>query len=332
MRRKLLFVSTMTLMIMTTSLLVTPALAQGLLDKECPSCHGTGKVSCDNCDGTSDIACTNCDGAGSSICTNCDSTGNIVCTNCDGTAAVTCDKCDGSGTITTVVDCPTCYGTGEIEPSIVLKDMNGWKTLVGFDWTARVEGTFHNEEDTGTYGKTTSKVTTLTETYYHTSSRTYFPPHEDVTITIDTPEIEFLEDWMYTIYISSVDDITCPDCDGSGAKSVIATCPDCNGVRTVDCPECDGTGNIDCPNCDGTGNIGCLDCDGMGNIDCPNCNGIGTVTCPLCNGSGYVNDPTKLWIVSVFAIIVIVVIGASAYVLVRRKKPTPEMNPETRTE
>lgn len=267
--------------------LVTPVLAQGLFDKECPECHGTGKINCDHCDGG----------------------GHIICTNCDGTGIVTCDKCDGSGTITTVVDCSTCYGTGEIEPSIVLKDMNGWETLVGLDWVARVRGTFHNEEDQGTYGKATSKVTTLTDTYYHTSPRTYFAPHEDAEITIDTPEIDFLEDWMYTIYISSVDDITCPDCDGSGAKSVITTCPDCNGIGTVDCPDCYGTGRV----------------------DCPDCNGAGTVTCPLCNGSGYVSDPTRLSMVAGFVIVAIVIVGASAFAITRRKKPTEEVKTEIKT-
>jgi len=287
MKRKLLFVSAMTLTILTASLLVTPALAQGLLDKECPECDGTGKITCDHCDGG----------------------GDIVCTNCDHTGTITCDECDGSGTITTIVDCSTCLGTGEKYPSIVKKSMNGWGTLVGFDWTARVEGTFHNEEDIGTYGKATSEVTTLTETYYHTSPRTHFPPHEDVEITIDTPEIDFGEDWMYTIYISSVDDITCPDCDGSGAKSVVTTCPDCDGIGTLDCPNCDGTGTL----------------------DCPNCNGAGKVTCPLCDGLGYVHDPTRLWIIAVIVIAVIVIVGASAFAITRRKKPTPEAKTEIKT-
>ena len=144
-------------------------------------------------------------------------------------------------------------------------------------------------------------MTTLTNTYYHTSPRTYFPSHEDVKITIDTPEIDFLEDWTYTIYISSVDDITCPDCDGSGAKSVITTCPDCYGTGTVDCPDCDGTGEV----------------------DCPDCNGVGTELCLLCNGSGYVSDPTKLLTIVGIVIVVIVIVGVSAFALTRRKKPTP---------
>ena len=203
MKRKLLFVSAMTLTILATSLLVAPALAQGLFDKECPECHGTGKVTCDNC--------------------------------------------DGSGTITTTVQCLTCQGTGEVEPTVTRKSMNGWGTLVGLDWVARVEGVFHNEEDVGTYGVARSEVHTVTTTYYHTSPRTHFPSHQDVTITIDTPEVEFLEDWTYTIYLYSVDDITCPECNGVGGVSTITNCADCYGTGEVICPRCNGSGYVSDP-------------------------------------------------------------------------------------
>ena len=145
----------------------------------------------------------------------------------------TCPTCNGSGQITTTQTCTTCQGTGSVEPDITKKSMNGYGTLVGLDWVARVEGVFHNEEDVGTYGVARSEVHTVTTTYYHTSARTYLPPHQDVTITIDTPEITFGEDWTYTIYLYSVDSITCPDCGGTGAKSVLSTCPTCNGSGYV---------------------------------------------------------------------------------------------------
>jgi hypothetical protein len=126
--------------------------------------------------------------------------------------------------------------------------MNGYGTLVGLDWVARVEGVFHNEEDVGTYGVARSEVRTVTTTYYHTSPRTYFPPHQDAKITIDTPEIAFGEDWTYTIYLYSVDEITCPDCAGTGGKSVLVTCNMCNGAGTVTtsatCTVCNGTGYV----------------------------------------------------------------------------------------
>lgn len=62
-------------------------------------------------------------------------------------------------------------------------------------------------------------------------------------------------------------------------------------------------------------------------ITCPKCNGTGTITitCPVCNGSGYVRDPVKLWIVAGFVVMVILIIGACAFVLTKRKKPAPEV-------
>lgn len=166
------------------------------------------------------------------------------CPTCHGTRRVTCPNCQGSGKITTTQTCPTCHGSGYVKPRITLKSMNGWGTLVGLDWVARVEGVFHNEEDVGTYVVATSKVRTVTSTYYHNSERTYLPPHRDVTIRIDTPEITFGEDWTYTIYLSEVDDITCPNCHGTGAKSVLTDCPKCGGSGWITCPECGGSGYV----------------------------------------------------------------------------------------
>jgi len=169
------------------------------------------------------------------------------CPTCHGTEQVACTNCQGSGKITTTQTCQTCQGTGKVEPTITLKSMNGWGTLVGLDWVARVQGVFHNEESEGTYGVATSEVYTVTETYYHSSPRTYFPPHEDVTITIDTPEIGLLTDWTYTIYLSQVDKITCPDCHGTGAVSAISNCPECGGTGWVTCPTCGGSGYVTNP-------------------------------------------------------------------------------------
>jgi RecJ-like exonuclease len=166
------------------------------------------------------------------------------CPTCHGTRRVVCTNCQGSGKITTTQTCQTCQGSGVVEPDITRKSMNGYGTLVGLDWVARVEGVFHNEEDVGTYGVARSEVHTVTTTYYHTSARTYLPPHQDVTITIDTPEITFGEDWTYTIYLSQADDITCPDCHGTGAISVLSNCPECGGSGWVTCPTCDGSGHV----------------------------------------------------------------------------------------
>lgn len=169
---------------------------------------------------------------------------DMTCPECHGTGKVSCSTCQGTGKVTATVQCSTCQGTGQIQPTISLKSMNGWGALSGLDWVARVQGVFHNEEDKGTYGVATSEVHTVTTTYYHSSPRTYFTPHEDVTITIDTPEVGFLTDWTYTISLSSLDKITCPDCNGSGTKSTLTTCSVCNGLGKVTCSRCDGRGYV----------------------------------------------------------------------------------------
>jgi len=300
----------------------------------CPECDGSGEISATN-------TCTDCQGSGEestlTTCLNCYGSGEVsttsTCTTCYGSGEVsetdTCAICQGSGQTTVWETCDTCYGLGEVEPTITRKSMDGWVTLVGFDVVARVEGVFHNEEDEGTYGKATSRVDTVTNTYYHTSPRTYFPPHEDVTITIDTPEIDFLEDWVYTIYISSKDDITCPSCDGVGGESVIATCGECDGTGEVttilECSKCDGEGEVttlqECSGCDGSGEVATLQA-------CSECGGTGEITtiqaCPTCNGKGYITNQTAVNLAIVGVVVVIgSVVGITGYAISRRKKKQP---------
>lgn len=262
------------LVLLVSNLSTASVFAQGPFDKTCPECDGSGEISTTN------------------TCPTCHGSGEVSTTS-------TCSICQGSGQTLVWEECTTCYSSGEIAPTITRKSMNGWGALSGFDWVARVQGVFHNEEDEGTYGKATSKVNTVTETYYHTSPRTYFPPHEDVTITIDTPEIGLLTDWTYSIYISSKDDITCPSCDGSGGESVIATCSECGGSGEV------------------TTLQACIDCDGNGEI-------TSTQTCPTCNGRGYVTNQTAVNL-AIIGVVVIIgsVVGITAFALSRRKKQEP---------
>lgn len=271
---KRFIIATFILVLLVSNLSTASVFAQGPFDMPCPECHGSGEIST------------------TSTCTTCQGSGEI-------STISTCSICQGSGQTMVWEECTTCYGLGEIAPTITLKSMDGWGTLVGLDWTARVQGVFHNEEDEGTYGKATSQVHTVTTTYYHTSPRTYFPPHEDVTITIDTPEVDFLEDWTYTIYISSKDDITCSSCDGSGGQSVIATCSECGGsgeVTTLQaCSECNGNGEI-----------------------------TTTQTCPVCNGRGYVTNQTAVNLAIVGVVVIIgSVVGITVFALSRRKRQEP---------
>jgi len=267
MRKKFQLMIVLMLLLAITFSAFQPVFAQGPFDMTCPECHGTGKISCSTCQGTGQISSTS-----------------------------TCTICHGSGQTTVWQKCTSCDGSGKIAPTITLKSMDGWGTLVGLDWVARVQGVFHNEEDEGTYGIATSKVNTVTKTYYHSSQRTYFAAHEDTTITIDTPEIGFGEDWAYTIYISSKDDIECPSCDGSAGKSVVTTCSECNGSGKVTTTQ-----------------------------TCSICNGIGSLLCSRCNGRGYVTNQSavNLAIFGVAVVIIGSVLGVTVFALSRRKRQEP---------
>jgi len=207
----------------------------------------------------------------------------ITCTACQGTGKVTttgtCDVCKGTGKTTVVKTCSTCDGSGKAVPSVVVKSTNGYGTLSGLDWVARCEIVVQNEEDEGTYCVAESRVHTVSQDYYHQSSRTYLTPHTNVKITIDTPEIGALTDWTYSIYLESVDSITCEACQGSGGSSTIATCEKCGGTGTV-------TTTNTCTNCQGTGKVTTQE----------------SIICPTCNGSGSVTNWTIVSIVAVFAI------------------------------
>ena len=161
---------------------------------------------------------------------------NVMPALAQGPFDMPCPTCQGSGKITVTQTCQNCHGTGKVDPTVTLKSMSGWGGLSGLDWAAFVKGVFHNEEDVGVYGSATAKVTTLTATHYETSPRTFFPPHEDVPITLIIEEITFGEDWTYTIYLAEADDIDCPGCHGTGAVSVLSTCPKCGGSGYVTNP------------------------------------------------------------------------------------------------
>jgi len=105
---------------------------------------------------------------------------------------------------------------------------------------------FENKGDVGTNGIATAEVDAKTTTYTEVSGSTYFPPHETISITvtiggISEEDYRYLTSQMYPrgrMYLSEVDDITCPDCDGTGTTSGLVNCPDCDGTGYVPCPDC----------------------------------------------------------------------------------------------
>ena len=146
-----------------------------------------------------------------------------------------------------MAQCPTCQGTGEIvcpqcngyasavKPSISHLGSQSWAN----DGGVLVVGNFRNNEDVGVYGTLIAKIIhkisdTWNHTYTSSSSRTYFPPHETIQVSITIGGIEH-NDYIYfssityllgEIRVSEVDDITCPYCDGTG----FVICPECGGA------------------------------------------------------------------------------------------------------
>lgn len=232
------------LIVILITILVTPCIVQsasasGPFDQACTNCQGTGKVTTQ-----STQSCTACNGQGSTTTTG------------------TCTTCQGSGKVTTTVTCTTCGGDGKVQPDVTLKSKNGYGTLSGLDWVARVEATYQNEENTGTYGQVKTIVHTVSNDYTHYSARTYFAPHTDVKVTVDTKEIGALTDWTYSVSLT-VEDITCASCSGSGGKSSLTTCSNCNGygqiTKTTTCTNCQGTGQITLDS-----QVSCIACNGTG--------------------------------------------------------------------
>ncbi|MCW4044102.1 MAG: hypothetical protein NWE94_01120 [Candidatus Bathyarchaeota archaeon] len=170
------------------------------------------------------------------------------CPTCHGTGTIDCPRCNGTGKISSSESaeaCETCQGTGVVTPTISNKGTNAWVS----DEAAYIKGLFQNEEDIGVYGKAVAEVYASTRTYTNTSSRIYFPPHETIEIIVAIGEISY-SDYRYLsqqrylrarIYVSEVDEITCPYCGGTGTASQLSDCPECHGTGLVTCPACGGS-------------------------------------------------------------------------------------------
>lgn len=147
-------------------------------------------------------------------------------------AAVKCPRCHGTGEITEDRACPSCGG--DYEANIIRKRIMAGNNGTKARPATSVSGVFHNElADVGVYGVATAEVKSATATYTNTSAETYFPPGEDVTVTVIVEGIEYAPHLSCYIYISAVGDTDCPECGGTGIVTVTEECPDCGGTGFV---------------------------------------------------------------------------------------------------
>lgn len=262
------------LIILASSTTIQSASALSAWDQACSNCQGTGHITTHS----------------TQTCTACNGLGTI-------TTSGTCPTCQGSGKVTTFTTCSICGGDGKVAPRMTQISKSGFGALSGLDWVARIEVTYQNEAEQGTYGTVRTTVHTVTNDYVHSSVRTYFPPHTNVKVTVDTPEVGTLTDWTYSVSLS-VDDITCSACDGSGGRTTITTCGTCNGQGQV-------TQTTTCNNCHGTGQI---------TID-------SEIPCPECNGNGYVTNWGLIAIVMVCAFAGIGAVTGAGLFIKKKKKP-----------
>ena len=127
-------------------------------------------------------------------------------------AADKCPRCSGTGQITEKEPCPTCQGSEVSQANIVLKRTIPGALKLQSRIATQVSGIFHNEENEGAYGTVTAQIKTPTETFTNTSSKTYFPPNEDITVSVMIEGIEYEPYWSYSIRLSDIDNVGCPDC------------------------------------------------------------------------------------------------------------------------
>jgi hypothetical protein len=160
-------------------------------------------------------------------------------------ASVQCPRCHGTGKITITETCPVCGGASETASVIRKKILPPQASGTSAHPATIVSGVFHNElADVGVYAVATAEVKSSTETYTNTSAETYFPPGEDVTVTVIVEGIVCAQYLSCNIYLSSGGKADCPECGGTGIVTVIIDCPDCGGTGFVDALPGDETNSL----------------------------------------------------------------------------------------
>ena len=170
---------------------------------------------------------------------------NGQCYTCSDTGKIVCNNCQGSGKIPTsepIETCEYCRGLGFVQATISKKSAFA---VLG-PRVVYVSGTFENDQAVGVYGIAVAEVMSETATFSSESERNYFPPNEEILITIiigDIPTDDF--NWISqfgnletNIYLSETDPLVCPLCDGNVLVAPQITCSICGGTGFVDCPDC----------------------------------------------------------------------------------------------
>jgi hypothetical protein len=149
--------------------------------------------------------------------------------------AAVCPRCHGTGKISEQEPCPTCQGSATSQATIEKTGTHPGATTSSSGGPATaILGVFHNNGDAGVYGTVTAQVkVSQTESYQNTSASTYFPPGEDVSVTVIIDGIKYQPYYSCSINFDGASSVNCPTCGGTGYVIVTKTCPDCGGTGVV---------------------------------------------------------------------------------------------------
>jgi len=145
-----------------------------------------------------------------------------------------CDYCHGTGKISTDEVCPTCLGSGSVQPTISITGVSAWKD----DYGIYVRATVENKEAVATHGTFKATLRAADTTYEAAPQDISLAAHEVITVTFTMDTIP-PESWdradmsSARVTVSGLANIVCPTCNGTGTASVESTCPVCGGTGFV---------------------------------------------------------------------------------------------------